>query len=609
MADSLDIFTGVLLTVVGLVVIYGSIAYRLIDLILIIGVIVTLFGLYKLLPAFIMRILNSRNSGNSKLGSIGENILGSTKSNSDRNQLKHSNYSDSKNNLNKSSKIKNGAKEISNLIHDSSEDNSKSVLKVPAQDNYLGFDENHKDAGDYSYGGFDKDSDYMNYDYGSDYKDTLSKQVFNVPSEKNHDSKNNHGKRTYAFLSGDDTKFNPDQVYFTPNYEKPMKVNRRPKRKSNAKINLENVPRRSKEISRALASTDAVAKDVTVFNDNGYSISPKQIEEEVIIPIHDVDLDSYHREPVYNLSQSENTNYNNMIYDRVDEDSYLYSEDYITPIHSTEDNLYDGADGLSEDYYENSVEFLDNVDNYNLDDGDENIVEDMKVSNIETSKEDLNDIESQNLINSNNDLDLNVGKTNTDNSIQSPLDSFDMSSSKDSKALDNNRDKDIIQIDPKNPESLPIPKLLNSYVICDKGILTSQQAFEEVARHSKEEIFLEAPTIKDMGESFLSDLSKLKSKIIIQDFDLEDMSYVLLLSSLIKKGVEIKTLPLVNSFNLIGDSSYALLISDSVDEDNFEYGAVYNDETSVNDIKKLFESSWKIAKELDINSALDSTDD
>jgi len=449
----------------------------------------------------------------------------------------------------------------------------------------------------------------MNYDYGSDYKDTLSKQVFNVPSEKNHDSKNNHGKRTYAFLSGDDTKFNPDQVYFTPNYEKPMKVNRRPKRKSNAKINLENVPRRSKEISRALASTDAVAKDVTVFNDNGYSISPKQIEEEVIIPIHDVDLDSYHREPVYNLSQSENTNYNNMIYDRVDEDSYLYSEDYITPIHSTEDNLYDGADGLSEDYYENSVEFLDNVDNYNLDDGDENIVEDMKVSNIETSKEDLNDIESQNLINSNNDLDLNVGKTNTDNSIQSPLDSFDMSSSKDSKALDNNRDKDIIQIDPKNPESLPIPKLLNSYVICDKGILTSQQAFEEVARHSKEEIFLEAPTIKDMGESFLSDLSKLKSKIIIQDFDLEDMSYVLLLSSLIKKGVEIKTLPLVNSFNLIGDSSYALLISDSVDEDNFEYGAVYNDETSVNDIKKLFESSWKIAKELDINSALDSTDD
>jgi len=128
-ADSLDIFTGVLLTVVGLVVIYGSIAYRLIDLILIIGVIVTLFGLYKLLPAFIMRILNSRNSGNSKLGSIGENILGSTKSNSDRNQLKHSNYSDSKNNLNKSSKIKNGAKEISNLIHDSSEDNSKSVFK------------------------------------------------------------------------------------------------------------------------------------------------------------------------------------------------------------------------------------------------------------------------------------------------------------------------------------------------------------------------------------------------------------------------------------------------------------------------------------------------
>ena len=59
MADSLDLFTGILLTVIGLVLVYGSIAYRLIDLILIIGVLITLFGLYKLLSAFILRILNS----------------------------------------------------------------------------------------------------------------------------------------------------------------------------------------------------------------------------------------------------------------------------------------------------------------------------------------------------------------------------------------------------------------------------------------------------------------------------------------------------------------------------------------------------------------------
>ena len=165
--------------------------------------------------------------------------------------------------------------------------------------------------------------------------------------------------------------------------------------------------------------------------------------------------------------------------------------------------------------------------------------------------------------------------------------------------------EDTITIDPNNPESIPIPKLLNSYVICEKGILTSQEAFEEVASHSKEEILLEAPTIKDMGDRFLSSLSKIKSRVIIEEFDLEDISYVLLLSSLIKKGVEIKTLASVDSFNLIGDTSHALLISNSLDEEDFEYGAVYDDEDSVKNIKVLFESSWKLANDLDINALLE----
>ena len=165
---------------------------------------------------------------------------------------------------------------------------------------------------------------------------------------------------------------------------------------------------------------------------------------------------------------------------------------------------------------------------------------------------------------------------------------------------------ETITIDPNNPESIPIPKLLNSYVICEKGILTSQEAFEEVASHSKEEILLEAPTIKDMGDRFLSSLTKIKSRVIIEEFDLEDISYVLLLSSLIKKGVEIKTLDSVESFNLIGDTSHALLISNSIDEDDFEYGAVYDDVESVENIKVLFESSWKLANDLDIGALVEN---
>ena len=118
---------------------------------------------------------------------------------------------------------------------------------------------------------------------------------------------------------------------------------------------------------------------------------------------------------------------------------------------------------------------------------------------------------------------------------------------------------------------------------------------------------MEAPTVKDMGERFLSSLSNIKSRVIIQEFDLEDISYVILLSSLIKKGVEIKTLPSVDSFNLIGDTSHALLISNSIDEDDFEYGAVYDEKSSVESIKALFESSWELANDLDINSIVDNS--
>ena len=157
-----------------------------------------------------------------------------------------------------------------------------------------------------------------------------------------------------------------------------------------------------------------------------------------------------------------------------------------------------------------------------------------------------------------------------------------------------------IKVDPNNPESLPIPRLLNSYVICEKGILTSKDAFEEVATHAKSEILLEAPDIREMGEVFLLALTKVNSRVIIPELDTSDLSYVLLISSLVKSGIQVRTLPSVDSFNLIGDLSHALIISNNP-EDDFEYGAVYDDEDSVRGIKELFESSWDIAEELDLN--------
>ena len=120
MADSLDLFTGILLTVIGLVLVYGSIAYRLIDLILILGVLITLFGLYKLLPAFISRIMGSKKLGTSRRG----------------NKLNKK----SKNNT--YSRVKEGAKEVENIVNSKLDgnNNSKSKSILETHDEYYSDD-------------------------------------------------------------------------------------------------------------------------------------------------------------------------------------------------------------------------------------------------------------------------------------------------------------------------------------------------------------------------------------------------------------------------------------------------------------------------------------
>ena len=118
MADSLDIFTGILLTVIGLVLVYGSIVYRLIDLILIIGVLITIFGLYKLLQAFVLRILDSRSVRNSR-----------------RNKLNQKSKNDTL------SRVIESAKDVEDLVNSkldgSSKSNSKSSSSSMTLDEYL----------------------------------------------------------------------------------------------------------------------------------------------------------------------------------------------------------------------------------------------------------------------------------------------------------------------------------------------------------------------------------------------------------------------------------------------------------------------------------------
>jgi len=594
LADSLDIFTGILLTVIGLVLVYGSIVYRLIDLILIIGVLITIFGLYKLLPAFILRILDSR----------------SLNRNSRRNRLNQRSKNDT------FSRVMESAKEVEDLVNSkldgssNSNSKSKSILKRHDDSPSMTLDE------------------YLNNSQQAETKTRFSEPVdqskqvlktkpvneekpkFKLPSIR---KSSNPKKRSYGYLE-DQEESNPDTVYFTPNYEKPMRVTRRPKRKSKETINLADAPKRSLEISKALASVgDAETVYDNDVSDESYSLMPKTIDEEIIMPIDEIDLEPQ-EEPVYNLSQSGNTLYNNVIYDESSE------EDFITPIYA--DEGYREEHGIVyDDYVEEPIEEDSPVEAQVSDDlGYITPDSAIDVENLPRPTS----IASTNPIASKKDASANLSRPHKKSSmveapkpkakveeiprpvpkVHTPAVAEELPVAPVSEIA--GTPDETITIDPNNPESIPIPKLLNSYVICEKGILTSQEAFEEVASHSKEEILLEAPTIKDMGDRFLSSLTKIKSRVIIEEFDLEDISYVLLLSSLIKKGVEIKTLASVESFNLIGDTSHALLISNSIDEDDFEYGAVYDDVESVENIKVLFESSWKLANDLDIGALVEN---
>ena len=583
MADSLDIFTGILLTVIGLVLVYGSIVYRLIDLILIIGVLITIFGLYKLLQAFVLRVLDSRRLRNSR-----------------RNRLNQKSKNDTL------SRVIEGAKDVEDLVNSkldgSSKSNSKSSSASMTLDEYLNNSQQTEAKTRFSEPA-DQSKQVLKTKPVNE-----EKPKFKLPSIR---KSNKPKQRSYGYLE-DQEESNPDTVYFTPNYEKPMKVTRRPKRKSKETINLANAPKRSNEISKALASVgDAETVYDNEVSDESYSLMPKTIDEEIIMPIDEIDLEPQD-EPVYNLSQSENTLYNNVIYDETSED------DFITPIYA--DDGYREEHGIVYgDYEEDTIEDLTADANGGVDDLGY-ITPDLAID-VENLPRPTS-IASTNPIASKRDANVNLSRPHKKSNIGAPKPKAKVEeiprpvpkvrapNVAEELAVApvsgiSGGHEDTITIDPNNPESIPIPKLLNSYVICEKGILTSQEAFEEVASHSKEEILLEAPTIKDMGDRFLSSLSKIKSRVIIEEFDLEDISYVLLLSSLIKKGVEIKTLASVDSFNLIGDTSHALLISNSLDEEDFEYGAVYDDEDSVKNIKVLFESSWKLANDLDINALLE----
>ena len=134
-------------------------------------------------------------------------------------------------------------------------------------------------------------------------------------------------------------------------------------------------------------------------------------------------------------------------------------------------------------------------------------------------------------------------------------------------------------------------------MISDSGLITSQEALDQLAINVNKEIMLEIPSLNDLSDRFLSHVPTIYSRVIIDEFDVSDMSYMFLVSSLLKQGVHIKTVPKVHTVNLITDDSHAMIISEG--QNDFEYGAIYDDRSSISNIRANFEKTWDIASNLD----------
>ena len=163
-----------------------------------------------------------------------------------------------------------------------------------------------------------------------------------------------------------------------------------------------------------------------------------------------------------------------------------------------------------------------------------------------------------------------------------------------------------IEIDINNPERLPVPDSLKGNVLLGNDLVTSNDAFEQLAVGVNKEIMLEIPSLNKLSDRFLSHVPTIYSRVIIDEFDLSDISYTVLIASLLKQGVHIKTVPKVHTVNLITDDSHAMIISDGYTTGSSEYGAIYDDRTSISNIRSDFERTWNIASSLDENVILNS---
>lgn len=146
-------------------------------------------------------------------------------------------------------------------------------------------------------------------------------------------------------------------------------------------------------------------------------------------------------------------------------------------------------------------------------------------------------------------------------------------------------------------EILPV-NLIESYVIFSYKTVSSDEAVDDLLSKAKKTVRLECSNIAYLKEELINKLSKLDFKLLIEDFNDADLSYKLLIHSLIEQGVEVRTLKHITSINLVVDNKRGLLVSTDPIADRYEIGAVYEDKKSLDKINLIFDMLWDIAEPL-----------
>jgi len=127
-----------------------------------------------------------------------------------------------------------------------------------------------------------------------------------------------------------------------------------------------------------------------------------------------------------------------------------------------------------------------------------------------------------------------------------------------------------------------------------------QEIMQDTLTEANESIMIMYPWIRNLDTSILKKFIDTKSKVIIQEANLDDDASVELIKLLIDNNVDIRTMPHVHTVAAVADNKKGLIISTDPIYDSFEVGVVYNDKKSIKEIQKLFEKAWSLSNKISI---------